>query len=155
MDFPAITLSLLAMMCSVHILQPFLLRKHYGTVQANLILQTTYLTGIAVGSIVLAPISETYGRKWVYCICMTIFVILLVPCAKATSLSEIIVLRFFAALAGSAMVANAPGTIADIVGDEYRATVSDTTLPNLMRALAGLSFPPTKKRHLREVVQKY
>lgn len=83
---------------------------------------TTYLIGIAVGSLILAPISETYGRKWVYVIAMACFVVLVLPCAKATSMTEIIVVRFFGAVAGSAMIANSPGTIADIVGDEYRAT---------------------------------
>lgn len=82
---------------------------------------TTYLLGLAVGSLILAPISETYGRKPVYAIAMIIFSLLVVPCAKATSMAEIIVVRFFGAVAGSSMIANAPGTVADIVTDEYRA----------------------------------
>lgn len=48
---------------------------------------TTYLAGIAVGSLLLAPLSETYGRKWVYCINMALFVLLVLPCAKATSIA--------------------------------------------------------------------
>jgi MFS family permease len=48
---------------------------------------TTYLAGIAVGSLLLAPLSETYGRKWVYCINMAVFVLLVLPCAKATSIA--------------------------------------------------------------------
>ena len=82
---------------------------------------TTYLLGLAVGSLILAPISETYGRKPVYAIAMIIFCILIIPCAKATSMAEIIVVRFFGAIAGSSMIANAPGTVGDIVSDEYRA----------------------------------
>lgn len=82
---------------------------------------TTYLAGIAVGSLLLAPLSETYGRRWVYCINMALFVLLVLPCAKATSMAEIIVFRFFAAIAGSAMIANSPGTIADISDDNSRA----------------------------------
>jgi MFS family permease len=82
---------------------------------------TTYLLGLAVGSLILAPISETYGRKPVYAISMIIFCILIIPCAKATSMAEIIVIRFFGAVAGSCMIANAPGTVGDIVSHEYRA----------------------------------
>ena len=82
---------------------------------------TTYLLGLAVGSLLLAPISETYGRKPVYAIAMGFFVVLIIPCATANSMAEIIVVRFFGAIAGSAMVANAPGTVGDIVGDKYRA----------------------------------
>lgn len=82
---------------------------------------TTYLLGLAVGSLILAPISETYGRKPVYAVTMIIFCILIIPCAQATSMAEIIAVRFFAAVAGSSMIANAPGTVGDIVSDEYRA----------------------------------
>lgn len=82
---------------------------------------TTYLLGLAVGSLFLAPISETYGRRPVYTIAMFFFTILIIPCAKATSIAEIIAVRFFGALAGSAMIANAPGTVGDIIADEYRA----------------------------------
>lgn len=82
---------------------------------------TTYLLGLAVGSLILAPISETYGRKPVYAIAMIIFSLLVIPCARATSMAEIIVVRFFGAIAGSSMIANAPGTVGDIVSDEYRA----------------------------------
>ena len=83
---------------------------------------TTYLLGLAVGSLVLAPISETYGRKPVYAISMFFFVILIVPCGLATDITTIIVVRFFGACAGAAMIANAPGTVGDVISDKYRAT---------------------------------
>ena len=83
---------------------------------------TTYLFGLAIGSLILAPISETYGRKPVYCIAMFFFIILVIPCATANSMAEIIIVRFFGALAGSVMIANAPGTIGDLFDDDYRAT---------------------------------
>lgn len=82
---------------------------------------TTYLIGLAVGSLILAPISETYGRRPVYVIATLIFTAFIAPCAKAHGLAEIIVLRFFGACAGSAFVANAPGTVADIITEDYRA----------------------------------
>lgn len=83
---------------------------------------TTYLLGLAVGSLVLAPISETYGRKPVYAIAMFFFVILIIPCAVAKNIETIIAVRFFGALAGAAMIANAPGTVGDVISDKYRAT---------------------------------
>jgi multidrug resistance protein len=83
---------------------------------------TTYLFGLAVGSLILAPISETYGRKPVYVIAMACFVVLIIPCAVAKNMVTIIVARFFGAVAGSAMIANAPGTVGDIISDKYRAT---------------------------------
>jgi len=62
-----------------------------------------------------------YGRRPVYIASMLIFTLLIIPCGLATSLAEVVVVRFFGAVAGSAMIANAPGTVADIVSDHYRA----------------------------------
>ena len=84
-------------------------------------LTTGPVFGIAIGSMVLAPISEMYGRRPVYLVSMSIFTVLIIPCGLATSLAEVVVVRFFGALAGAAMVANSPGTIGDIVTDDYRA----------------------------------
>lgn len=84
---------------------------------------TTYLLGLAIGSLVLAPISETYGRKPVYVIALFCFFILVIPCALAKNMETIIIVRLFGAIAGSATIANAPGTVGDIVSDEYRALV--------------------------------
>lgn len=83
---------------------------------------TTYLFGLAVGSVILAPISETYGRKPVYTIAMLFFILLILPCSLAPNMETIIVARFFGAVAGAAMIANAPGTVGDIISDKYRAT---------------------------------
>lgn len=82
---------------------------------------TTYLLGLAVGSLIVAPMSELYGRRWVYIICMSCFTLLVIPAALATSLAEILVVRFFGAVFGAAMVSNSPGTIVDISDEEYRA----------------------------------
>ncbi len=84
---------------------------------------TTYLIGLAVGSVVLAPISETYGRRPVYMVSLLAFMLLIIPCGLGNSLTEVVVVRFFGAVAASAMIANAPGTLTDIVNDEYRALV--------------------------------
>jgi hypothetical protein len=71
---------------------------------------TTYLAGLALGSIILAPLSEMYGRRPVYIIATTAFTILVIPCALSNNLAQILVLRFFGAICGSAMISNAPGT---------------------------------------------
>ncbi|KAF2267771.1 MFS general substrate transporter [Lojkania enalia] len=82
---------------------------------------TTYLMGLALGSILLAPLSEMYGRRPVYLIAVFTFVVLIIPCALATNLATMLVVRFLGAIAGAAMISNAPGTVSDIVPDEYRA----------------------------------
>ncbi|KAB2578839.1 Efflux pump FUB11 [Lasiodiplodia theobromae] len=82
---------------------------------------TTYLLGLALGSVVLAPLSEMYGRRPIYLISLALFTILVIPCALAQNLEAILITRFFGAIAGSALISNAPGTVGDIVTDEYRA----------------------------------
>ncbi|KAI9748529.1 MAG: hypothetical protein M4579_007200 [Chaenotheca gracillima] len=82
---------------------------------------TTYLFGLAAGTLLLAPLSEIYGRRPVYIISMSFFAILVLPCALSKSLAGILVTRFFGAMAGSAMIANAPGSMADIADDNHRA----------------------------------
>lgn len=82
---------------------------------------TTYLLGLATGSLVCAPLSELFGRRPLYLICLSIFTLLIIPCALATSLTEIIIVRFIGALFGSVMITNGAGTIADISTDDDRA----------------------------------
>lgn len=82
---------------------------------------TTYLLGMASGSVVLAPLSEMYGRRPIYLIVMALFVIFVIPCAVAQNMATILVVRFFGAFCAAAMISNAPGTVNDIVDEEYRA----------------------------------
>lgn len=82
---------------------------------------TTYLLGLACGSLVVAPMSELFGRRPVYLVCLTASALLVLPCALATSLPEIIVVRFFGAVFGAVMICNGAGTIADISTEENRA----------------------------------
>jgi len=56
---------------------------------------TTYLLGLAVGSLILAPLSEMYGRRIVYAGSLAFYCLMVLPCALATSLSEVLVVRFF------------------------------------------------------------
>lgn len=82
---------------------------------------TTYLIGMAAGSTVLAPLSEMYGRRPVYIFSTAIFVLLILPCALAKNIESLLIPRFFAAFAAASLVSNAPGSINDIVVEEYRA----------------------------------
>ncbi|KAK3898678.1 major facilitator superfamily domain-containing protein, partial [Staphylotrichum tortipilum] len=82
---------------------------------------TTYLIGLAAGSVVVAPMSEIYGRRWVYLVCLGVFVALVLPCGLVGSLEGLVVLRFVGAVFGAALISNGPGTIVDIAGDESLA----------------------------------
>ncbi|KAK4124624.1 MFS general substrate transporter [Parathielavia appendiculata] len=82
---------------------------------------TSYLLGLAAGSVVVAPMSELYGRRAVYLVCMGVFVLLIVPCGVAGSLGVMVGVRFIGAVFGAAMISNSPGTIVDIAGPETLA----------------------------------
>ncbi len=56
---------------------------------------TSYMLGLAVGFVLLAPMSEIYGRRRVYIVSYGLFFILVLPCALATKLQDIVVVRFF------------------------------------------------------------
>lgn len=70
---------------------------------------TTYLLGMAVGAVILAPLSEMYGRRPVYIVALGLFVLLTLPCALATNISAILITRFFGAFCAAALISNAPG----------------------------------------------
>ncbi|KAI1459710.1 polyamine transporter 3 [Annulohypoxylon moriforme] len=85
---------------------------------------TTYLLGLAAGSLLVAPVSELYGRRPVYISCMICFTLLVIPCCVATSLTEIIVVRFFGAMFGACMVTNSAGTVVDISTEQTRVSAA-------------------------------
>ena len=83
---------------------------------------SVYVLGFAVGPLVIAPMSEMFGRLPLYHICGTLFAIWTIACALARTLDELIVFRFFAGCFGAAPLALGGGTIADLASAEWRAT---------------------------------
>ncbi|CAG8228203.1 unnamed protein product [Penicillium olsonii] len=81
---------------------------------------TTYLLGMAAGSLLLAPVSEMYGRRPVYFVSVGLFTIMTLPVALAHNIETILVFRFLSAFFGSAMVSNSPGSVSDVVSDHHR-----------------------------------
>ncbi|KAK2882506.1 hypothetical protein FQN49_000272 [Arthroderma sp. PD_2] len=82
---------------------------------------TIYLLGYAFGPIMIAPLSEMYGRATLYKICIVLFLIFNVACGLANNLSSLIVFRLLAGIAGSCPVTLGTGSIADMVPQEKRA----------------------------------
>lgn len=81
---------------------------------------TLYLCGLGIGALFAAPLSEMFGRKPVAVISGFVATCLIIPCGLATSIQELIIVRFFGAIAASSMLACAPGSVSDLVTDEYR-----------------------------------
>jgi multidrug resistance protein len=82
---------------------------------------TTYLLGMGIGGVLFAPLSELVGRRPVYIISMTAFLLFLLPSALAKNIETLLISRFFGGLFGSALMSNSPASVNDIVSDEHRA----------------------------------
>lgn len=81
---------------------------------------SVYILGYAFGPLVIAPLSELYGRAMVYSVCNFIFLIFSIACALANNLSALIVFRLFAGIAASCPITLGAGTIADMMPLEKR-----------------------------------
>lgn len=71
------------------LMEEFEVSKTYATMGL-----TTYLLGIAVGSLVVAPMSELYGRRIVYLCCLVLWAAFIVPCGLAGCLNTVLGVRF-------------------------------------------------------------
>lgn len=81
---------------------------------------SVYVLGYAFGPLLIAPLSELYGRLVLYHSCNVLFVILTVACAVSSSFDMLIGFRFLAGCAGSAPLTIGGGTIADMVIQQKR-----------------------------------
>ncbi|KAE8150692.1 major facilitator superfamily domain-containing protein [Aspergillus avenaceus] len=82
---------------------------------------TTYMLGLAIGCLTLTPLSELYGRRWIYIINVALYTVLILPVALAPNFEAVVISRFFGGFSGGAIVGIAPGTVNDIIGPKYRA----------------------------------
>jgi MFS family permease len=64
----------------------------------------TYLLGMAVGTILFAPLSEIVGRRPVYLGSMSMFLVLLLPSASAHNIEAVLISRFFGDFFGGAIM---------------------------------------------------
>ncbi|KIH90238.1 Major Facilitator Superfamily protein [Sporothrix brasiliensis 5110] len=81
---------------------------------------SVYVLGFAFGPLLIAPLSEIYGRNIVYHVCNVCFIAFVVGCALAPSLNTLIAFRFLSGVFGSCPLTNGGGSIADMVSQEHR-----------------------------------
>ncbi|KAK6336518.1 hypothetical protein TWF696_002068 [Orbilia brochopaga] len=98
---------------------------------------SSYLFGMGVAPLLLAPLSEMYGRRIVYFIGFAAFTILAIPTCVAQNVETIIIVRFFAALSGAVSISNSPGTIADL----YQST-DERSKAFAVFAITAMNGPP-------------
>ncbi|KAJ5096989.1 MFS transporter cpaT, partial [Penicillium angulare] len=83
---------------------------------------SVYLLGYCFGPLIIAPVSEMYGRRIVYNTCNLIYIIFTIACAVAPEIGSLIVFRFFAGIGGSCPLTIGAGSIADMFVQEQRGS---------------------------------
>ncbi|UZJ55728.1 hypothetical protein CBS101457_005048 [Exobasidium rhododendri] len=73
-----------------------------------------YILGFAIGPMLMAPLSETFGRRRVYVWCWTLFVLLQFGVAFAPNIPVLFVFRFLTGFFSSPPLANTGGVISDL-----------------------------------------
>jgi hypothetical protein len=91
---------------------------------------SVYVLGFAFGPLVIAPLSELYGRLALYHACGVLFLIFNVACALSTSLNMLIVFRFLAGCVGASPLTLGGGTIADLMTTYQRAKAMSVSGPS-------------------------
>jgi multidrug resistance protein len=84
---------------------------------------TGFVVFLGIGPLLLAPLSETFGRRNIYLTCFTIFALLQIPAALAPNIGFLIAVRSIAGFFGSVGLANGGGTISDMFIPSERAGV--------------------------------
>lgn len=77
---------------------------------------TLFLLGYVAGPLVFAPLSEFYGRRYVFYITFTCYLVFNFLCAFAPNFASLLLGRLITGTFASAALTNVPGLIADIWG---------------------------------------
>ncbi|KIR67448.1 multiple drug resistance protein, partial [Cryptococcus bacillisporus CA1873] len=79
-----------------------------------------FVLGFAFGPLLWAPLSELYGRRWMYIISYALLTLWSGAAAGAPNVGSLLVFRFFGGFFGSSPLANAGGTISDVLNANQR-----------------------------------
>ncbi|CAO1621145.1 unnamed protein product [Sympodiomycopsis kandeliae] len=75
---------------------------------------TTFVAGLGIGAVFLAPLSEKFGRNTVYWSSFFVFAIFQLPVALATNIGTVLASRFIAGFAGSVPLTVTSGSVGDV-----------------------------------------
>lgn len=77
-----------------------------------------FIMGLGIGPMLLGPLSEFYGRRPIYLVSFSFFLIWLIPSAVAQNIQTMLIARFLDGLSGSAFLSVAGGTVGDMFNRE-------------------------------------
>jgi len=92
---------------------------HVSTEAAGLVV-TVFLLGYCAGPLLWAPLSEFYGRRWIFYGTFLLYIVFNFLCAFANNFGALLVGRFITGTMASAALSNAPGVLVDIWGPAER-----------------------------------
>lgn len=81
---------------------------------------TLFLLGYCAGPLLFAPLSEFYGRRWIFYITFVLYLAFNFLCAFAPNLGSLLVGRFLSGMFVSAPLSNAPGVLVDLWNPQER-----------------------------------
>ncbi|KAI3556005.1 hypothetical protein CABS03_09624 [Colletotrichum abscissum] len=81
---------------------------------------SVFVLGFALGPLIISPLSELYGRVYIYHVCNALFVVFSAACGLATNIDMLIAFRFLAGFSGVAVITCGAGSIADMMPVEKR-----------------------------------
>ncbi|KAF4554768.1 Multidrug transporter FLR1-like protein [Elsinoe fawcettii] len=89
--------------------------------EASILPVSLFNIGMGLGPLIASPLSETFGRRVVYLIVLPLFGLFVLGWGFSTTLTSLILCRFFAGVFASPSVAIAAATIADMLPPSQRA----------------------------------
>lgn len=97
-----------------------------------------FVLGIAFGPMLFSPLSEFYGRRPVYLVAWTMYVVWIIPQAVAQNIATMIVGRFLDGFSGSTFLAVSGGTVGDLfTRNELQAPMAIFTVAPFIGPCAG------------------
>ncbi|KAL9104848.1 MAG: hypothetical protein Q9163_000234 [Psora crenata] len=84
---------------------------------------TGFVFSLGIGHLILAPLSETFGRRMLYLVCFSIFTLSQIPTALSPNVGFLIAARTVSGFFGSVGIANGGGTISDMFRPSERAAI--------------------------------
>jgi multidrug resistance protein len=97
-----------------------MLEFHQSSSTTATFILSIYILGFAFGPLVIAPLSEIYGRSPLYNAGNALFIIFSVGAALSNSIGMLMAFRFLMGLAGAVPITIGSGSIADIMPVEKR-----------------------------------
>lgn len=98
-----------------------------------------YILGFAFGPLMIAPLSELYGRSILYNIGNLCFTVFTVGAALSNSIGMLMAFRFLMGLAGAVPITIGSGSIADVMPVEKRGRASKQLLDFISTPLVAMS----------------